>query len=136
MQTNVRSLPLRWILPGAHLVLYILLVLLSGWPPYTNEYGGPDPITPLSLRLAFAINLPAWVLSNGAERWLGPAARFDTVVVVGLLLLPQWWIVGQLAEEKRGTHSPSGILQYVWGFVCLASTLMLALLGYEAFNCE
>jgi|RhiMethySRZTD1v2_1073278.scaffolds.fasta_scaffold12281_6 hypothetical protein len=134
--TNVRRLLLRWILPGVHLVLYILLVTLSGWPPFTNEHGGPDPITPLSLRLGFAINLPAWILSNGIHKWMGPESRVDTVVVVGLLLLPQWWIVGRWAEKNRGTHSSSGILLYFWGLVCLGSSLMLALLGYEALIAE
>jgi hypothetical protein len=131
--TTVKRLRLRWILLGIHLLLYIALVILSGWPPHTNPYGGPDRITPLSLRLAFAINLPAWIVSNGIQIRLGPETNVDPVVVVGALLLPQWWIIGRWAETRSQDHYQSGIALYFWGSVCLASMLMLVLLGYEVW---
>ena len=129
---NFRSWPLRWILPGVHFVLYLVLASLSGWSPFVdpNASAGPDPVTPMGLRLAFAINIPAWVLSNGVTAWLGPESSVDHVVLVGALLLPQWWIVGYCAEKRVSSQSQPGIMGFFWGVLSLLSIALIILVGY------
>lgn len=98
----------RWILPSVHLALYIALVRSSGWPP-PNDSVAFDLGTPTAIQVAFAINSPAYV---GANILMGVADLQGELLflqVVGILSMPQWWVVGWWLEQFTGRAQQAGL---------------------------
>jgi|KBSSwiStaDraftv2_1062776.scaffolds.fasta_scaffold00911_19 hypothetical protein len=134
------ELPWRWMLPVSQLCLYALLVRASGvWPPISDPNISIEQYTTFPLSLAFAINLPAWVLSNIILVSTSPPPEFDNVTLVGGLLLVQWWMVGRSIERSstRSLMPPKGgslgytFIAAVFGSLGLASGLLLVWIWFH-----
>jgi hypothetical protein len=112
-----------------------LLVRASGvWPPFSDPNIAIEQYTTFPLALAYAINLPVWVLSNIILVSTSLPPQFDTVTLVGGLLLIQWWVVGRWIERSStrrlmpindGSLWRAFVTACVFGSLGLASVLLL-----------